>query len=76
MLLGTFGGLVNTVLLALQDPVDPLPGPGPWGLRAWVGAGAYVLVFLASVYGVWRLVRDIPEDGTASESGTTGETTS
>ncbi|MHC4924664.1 MAG: hypothetical protein ACYTG4_11410 [Planctomycetota bacterium] len=52
--------LVTGWLVALQDAGGGLPGPSPWGGRAWLGAGLYVVVFLAALYGIWRLVRDLP----------------
>ena len=36
------------------------PGPGPWGAREWSGAALYVLLFLAGLWGAWRLAAGAP----------------
>ena len=54
------------ILLAAAESVEPFPGPGPWGARAWLGAALYVAVFLAALWGTWLLVRS---DGASGENG-------
>lgn len=39
---------------------DPYPGPGPWGAREWTGAAIYGLLFLAGLWGAWRLAAGSP----------------
>jgi hypothetical protein len=36
------------------------PGPGPWGAREWAGAAIYGLLFLAALWGAWRLATGAP----------------
>lgn len=50
------------ILLAAAEASNPLPGPGPWGPRAWCGAALYVALFGAALWGVWVLIRTQGEE--------------
>jgi len=36
------------------------PAPGPWGAREWAGAALYAILFLAGLWGAWRLAAGAP----------------
>jgi len=55
---GPLPALAATVLIPAAQ--GAFPGPGPWGAREWSGAALYLLLFLAGLWGAWRLAAGVP----------------
>jgi hypothetical protein len=48
---------VPRAILPALAAAEAFPGPGPWDARAWAGAALYAALFLAALWGAWRLAR-------------------